>query len=253
MLLTKPVQTSFATTTTLTLATGTPMADPSHYRMVVGSLQYLTLTRPDISFSVNRVCQFMYSLTEEHWRVVKRILRYLKDTSHYGLLLQLFFSTHIQAFSDADWPGSIDDRKSTSDYAIYFGDNLVSWCSRKQRTVARSSTEFEYKALVDASAEISCFHSLLTELGFRSSSPPILWCDNLGATYLSANPVFHARTKHVEIDFHFVREKVARKELHIQFISTKDQIADIFTNGLPSQSFRFFRDKLKIRSSDCSA
>lgn len=119
--------------------------------------------------------------------------------------------------------------------------------------MARSSTESEYKTLADATAEINWLQSLLFELGALSHTPPTLWCDNLGAIYLSANPAFHAHTKHIEIDFHFAREKVARRELQIQFISSRDQIADVLTKGLPSQSFQFFRDKLQIRPLESSA
>ncbi|GAA0143920.1 transmembrane signal receptor [Lithospermum erythrorhizon] len=123
---------------------------------------------------------------------------------------------------------------SLQGYVVYLGSNIVSWQSKKQRTVARSSIESEYKALVNCSAELSWLVSLLSELHIPPSKPPILWCDNLGATYLSANPVFHAHTKHIEIDFHFVREKVAGKELQVQFISTQDQIADVLTNPFPT-------------------
>ena len=111
--------------------------------------------------------------------------------------------------------------------------------ARKQRTVSRSSTESEYKALADTVAELTWLEALLRELGIGLKSTPTLWCDNLGATYLSANPVFHARTKHVEVDFHFVREKVAQGRLQVQFISTHDQIADIFTKPLAADRFQF--------------
>ncbi|GKB72538.1 gag/pol polyprotein [Tanacetum coccineum] len=119
----------------------------------------------------------------------------------------------LEAFSDADWAGDSDDRRSTWGFAIYLGSNLISWTAHKQRTVSRSSTETEYKALADTIAELTWLQDLLHELGIRSSSNPILWCDNLGATYLSANPIFRMRTKYVEIDYHFVREKVAQGDL----------------------------------------
>ncbi|GJY98127.1 putative RNA-directed DNA polymerase [Tanacetum coccineum] len=178
-----------------------------------------------LTFAVNKVCQYMHAPTENHWSAVKRILRYLHGTVKHGMLirrssgstLQAFIDvlwkgnpdTSLEAFSDADWADDSDDRQSTGGFAIYLGSNFISWTARKQRTISRSSTEAEYKALADTVAELTWLQALLHELGIRSSSTPILWCDNLGATYLLANPIFHARTKHVEIDYHFVREKLA--------------------------------------------
>ena len=112
----------------------------------------------------------------------------------------------VSVFSNADWVGSLDDRKSTRGFAVFLGDNLVSWSARKQATVCRSSTEAEYKSMANATTKLIWLELLLAELGVKLSQPPCLWCDNLGATYLYANPVFRAKAKHIEIDFHFVRE-----------------------------------------------
>ena len=132
------------------------------------------------------------------------------------------------------------------DLQCFFGSNLISWSARKQATVSRSSTEAEYKSLANATAEIIWVESLLHELGIKQLRISCLWCDNLGATYLSANPVFHGRTKHIEIDFHFVRERVAEKKLDIWFIPSKDQVADGFTKALPTKSFEEFKRNLNI-------
>jgi histone deacetylase 1/2 len=230
------------------LTDGTPLGseDSSQYRSIVGALQYLTLTRPDLAFSVNKVCQYLHAPTTEHWTAAKRILRYVKDTSKLGITFTKSSSTFLSAFSDADWAGSLDDRRSTGGFCIFVGPNLVSWSARKQATVSRSSTEAEYKALANATAELIWVEALLAELGVKLREKPSLWCDNLGATYLSANPVFHARTKHIEIDFHFVRERVARQQLAIRFISSKDQVADGFTKALPVIKLNEFKRNLNL-------
>jgi histone deacetylase 1/2 len=230
----KSIETPISTVDKLSIADGVKLGpvDATRYRSMVGALQYLTLTRSDISFAVNKVCQFLHAPTTVHWKAVKRILRYVQGTLGVGLKIRNSVSTTVSAFSDADWAGCVDDRRSTGGFAVFFGSNLVSWCARKQPTVSRSSTEAEYKALANAIAETMWVQQLLTELQVPHSPVARLWCDNIGATYLSANPVFHARTKYIEIDFHFVRETVARKQLDIRFISTKDQVADGFTKPI---------------------
>jgi histone deacetylase 1/2 len=233
----RPTSTPLATTERLARDTGTMLGteDSSRYRSIVGGLQYLTHTRPDLAFAVNKVCQFLSQPTDVHWEAVKRILRYVKGTLDMGLRIRKSSSTGISIYTDADWAGCIDDRRSTSGYAIFVGPNLVSWSSKKQPTVSRSSTEAEYKALANGAAEAIWVESLLKELGVSQQHTAIIWCDNLGATYLTANPVFHARTKHIEIDFHFVRERVASGDLDVRFISTRDQLADVLTKPATRQ------------------
>jgi hypothetical protein len=142
------------------------------------ALQYLTFTRPDIYFALNRVCQFMHAPTDSHWAVVKRILRYLKGTISYDFHITRGFSFALHGFTDVDWAGSIDDRKSTGGYLVFFGQTPISWKSSKQRTVARSSTEAEYKALADGTAEVIWLQYLLIDLQVPSVSAPTIWCDN---------------------------------------------------------------------------
>ncbi|XP_019158353.1 PREDICTED: uncharacterized protein LOC109155079 [Ipomoea nil] len=241
----KPLATPASVTQAVSQSTD-PFDNPTQYQRLAGALQYLTITRPNLSYSVNRLCQFMHAPTDEHWGLLKRVLRYIRGTMDYGLRLSPSLSTDIHAFSDSDWAGCPVDRKSTSGYAVFIGSNLVSWVSRKQRTVARSSTEAEYKGLADVCAEVTWVVSLLRELGLHSGAPATLWCDNLGATYLCANPMFHARTKHVEVDYHFVLDKVTSGEYKVSFVSTKDQVADIFTKPLPAARFAILRDKLNV-------
>jgi len=221
-------------------------SDPTRFHQIVGALQYLTFTRPNICYVVNKVCQFMHAPTESHRVAVKRILRYLKGTSFFGLYLTHDFTLSLHGFTDADWASSIDDRKSTGWYIVFLGTTPISWKSGKQRTAARSSTEAEYKALADGTTEVLWLRYLLSDLCFSPSSATTIWCDNLGASYLSANPIIHARTKHVEVDYHFVRDRVTKKEIQIRFISSKDQLADVLTKPLVSFAFTSLCSKLHV-------
>jgi hypothetical protein len=186
------------------------LTDVYAYRSLVGALHYLTFTRPDISFAVHQVCQFMNAPTDIHLIAAKRVLRYIRGTLNHGL----FYTPgpiSLSAFSDADWAGDPNDRRSTSGLLVYLGHNPITWFAKKQLTVSRSSTEAEYRALASASAELCWLRALIKDLGIYLYDPPILWCDNVSALAIASNPVFHARTKHIEVDFHFIRRELFAK------------------------------------------
>jgi hypothetical protein len=246
MLLAKPIATPMSASTTLNRFEGSTITDSTQYRSTVGSLQYLSLTRLDIAFTVNKVSQFMQDPRDTHWSAVKRILRYLKSTISHTFCISKNSTKHLTAYSDSDWASCPDDRRSTSGYCVLLGKNILSWSSKKQPTVSRSSTESKYKTIANTAAKLTWIQTLLRELDVISPEPPILYCDNIGVTYLASNPIYHARTKHIEIDYHFVRDMVAKKLLKVCFISGKDQLADILTKPLAAARFIMFRFNLNI-------
>lgn len=241
----KAVGTPLSSLVTLQLNDGAPPADSTLYRQLIGALQYLTLTQPDISFVVNKLSQFMQQPSQIPWQAAKRILRYLKGTIFHGLHLCSSQSHSLIAYSDSNWGGNLDDRSSTSAYVIYFGGNPISWSSKKQRSVARSSTEAEFRAIAAAVSEICWIRNLLDELGINFSMP-VLHCDNLGATYLCSNPIYHSKMKHVEIDFYFVRDKIAAGLLCVSHIPSENQLADTLTKPLSRSRYIAERSKLGV-------
>lgn len=244
----KPIATPMASSCRLSKNSGDPMTDPHLYRSIVGALQYATITRPEIGFSVNKVSQFMQQPTTDHWQSVKRILRYLQGTKQHGLFLQPCASSQpfvLRAFCDADWATDSDDRRSTSGSCVYLGPNLISWWSKKQQLVARSSAEAEYRSLALTAAELLWLQSLFSELQLPFKAP-VVYCDNLSAVALSHNPVLHSRTKHMELDLYFVREKVLNKSLSVVHVPALDQVADILTKPLSQSRFCTIRDKLRV-------
>ncbi|KAK6124252.1 hypothetical protein DH2020_042004 [Rehmannia glutinosa] len=210
--------------------TGDPSIDGTSYRSIVGALQYVTITRPEISYSVNKVSQYMVNPLDSHWKAVKRILRYLAGTPDVGLNFTAATHLILTAFSDSDWAADLDDRRSTSGFCVYLGSNLASWSSKNQHTVSKSSTEAEYRSLAQATSEVTWLSSLLHELNFQFTKIPVIWVDNLSTISLASNPVLHARTKHIELDIHFVREKVAAQHIQIQHVPSSIKVATYLLN-----------------------
>lgn len=211
---------------------------------MVGKLNYLTVTRPDISFAVSVVSQFLNSPCQEHWDAVIRILKYIKGAPGKGLIYENRGHTQIVGYSDADWAGSPIDRRSTSGYCVLVGGNLISWKSKKQSVVARSSAEAEYRAMALVTCELIWLKQLLKELQFEEATQMTLICDNQAALHIASNPVFHERTKHIEIDCHFVREKIESGDIITSFVKSNDQLADVFTKSLRGPRISYICNKL---------
>ncbi|RVW97213.1 Retrovirus-related Pol polyprotein from transposon RE1 [Vitis vinifera] len=212
----KPVDTPMDPNVKLVPGQGEPLGDPGRYRRLVGKLNYLTITRPDISFPYTR----------------------------QGVLYQNRGHTQVVGYTDADWAGSPTDRRSTSGYCVFIGGNLISWKSKKQDVVVRSSAEAEYRAMALATCELIWLRHLLQELRFGKDEQMKLICDNQAALHIASNPVFHERTKHIEVDCHFIREKIASGCIATSFVNSNDQLADIFTKSLRGPRIKYICNKL---------
>ncbi|XP_068329911.1 uncharacterized protein [Pyrus communis] len=201
-----------------------------------------------LGIQISRLLMLMQNPMVSHFTAVKRILRYLKGTMDFGISYSKGDFT-LHAFSDADWAGDPNDRRSTTGLVVFLGNNPISWSSKKQQTISRSSTEAKYRALSSTAAKLDWIQQILTFLHVPIPATPVLICHNLSAIALSFNPVQHQRTKHIEIDVQLVREKVAKNKLMVQFVSSKEQFADILTKGLSAPLFCIHCTNLMLGSS----
>jgi hypothetical protein len=227
---------------------GPPVENASQFQSIAEALQYLTFTRLDIAYIVQQICLHMHDPQEPHLTAMKCILRYLHGTPGYSLLLRHSSSSDLVVYTNADWADCPETRRSMSGYAVFLGDNLVSWSAKRQTVVSRFSAEVEYHAVANGMTEATWLRQLLHELQTPPSRCTLVYCDNISVVYIFINPVQHQRTKHVEIDLHFVRENIAIGQVCVLHVSTTSQFTDIFTKGLPYSVFNEFRSSLNICS-----
>lgn len=219
--------------------------DQKLYRGMIGSLLYLTASRPDILFSVCLCARFQSDPREPHLTAVKRIFRYLKGTTNLGLLYKKTSDYKLVGFCDADYAGDRIERKSTSGNCQFLGDNLISWASKRQATIALSTAEAEYISAASCCTQLLWMKHQLEDYQITENCIPI-YCDNTAAICLSKNPILHSRAKHIEIKHHFIRDYVQKGVLDIQFIDTDHQWADIFTKPLTVERFNFIKKNLNM-------
>jgi len=216
--------------------------DATLFKKVVGSLMYLTTTRPDLMYGVSLISRFMANPTETHWTAAKRLLRYLKGTTEFGIYYKRGENTSIIAYTDSDFAGDSDDRKSTSGSVFFLGSGAVSWSSKKQPIVTLSTTEAEYIAAASCACQSIWIKRIMETLGFNEENKILMLCDNNSAFQLSKNPVFHGRSKHIDVRFHLLRDLVKDGRINLSYCNTQDQAADIMTKPLKLEQF------LKLRS-----
>ncbi|XP_074556441.1 uncharacterized protein LOC141812295 [Curcuma longa] len=242
----KMVETPIEANLKLQAAKAEEVKDRELYQRLVGKLIYLSHTRPDIAFAVSMVSQFMHSPGEKHFEAVYRILRYLKGTPGRGLLFKKHGHLQIEVYTDADWAGSVTDRRSTSGYCSFVGGNLVTWRSKKQNVVARSSAEAEFRAVAHGICEVMWIKRILEELKLSYLTPMKVYCDNKAAISIAHNPVLHDRTKHIEVDKHFIKEKINTGIICMTYLPTDEQLADVLTKGLHKKQFDKLTSKLAM-------
>ncbi|GMI76013.1 hypothetical protein HRI_001270600 [Hibiscus trionum] len=232
----KPADLPMVPSHKLTAADGDLLPDPQVYRRLIGRLLYLTHSRPDIAFSVHHLSQFVASPRSSHLAAVHHLLAYIKRNPTLGLFFSSTSTLQLSGFVDADYGACPDTRRSVTGFCIFLGDNLMSWKAKKQQIVSRSSCEAEYRAMAAAVCELVWLRSLLSSFKIEVTTAA-LYCDNQSAIHLASNQVLHERTKHVEVDCHFIRDKVRDDFIKLFHVRSSDQLADIFTKPLHSPTF----------------
>ncbi|GKA50391.1 hypothetical protein Tco_0743464 [Tanacetum coccineum] len=221
----------------------------TQYRGMIGSLMYLTASRPDIQFSTCLCARYQANPKESHLIVVKRIFRYLKGTPSLGLWYPKCSGFDLKGYSDSDYVRCNMDKKSTSGACQLLGGKLVCWSAKKQQSIAMSSAEAEYVAAAGCCANILWMKSQLTDYDIIYEKVPI-FCDNTSAIAISNNLVLHSRTKHIDIKYHFIRDHILKGDIELHFIPTQYQLADIFTKPLDEPTFKRLIVKLGMLNID---
>ncbi|GJY90673.1 putative RNA-directed DNA polymerase [Tanacetum coccineum] len=216
------------------------------YQKLIGKLIYLSVTRPDISYAVHYLSQHMHSPSQSHFSVGLRVLKYLKQSPRDGIQFYNGNKMSLHAYSDADWAKCLISRKFVSGFCVHFCGNLVSWKSKKQTTISRSSAEAKYRCLASTTCEVLWLTHLLSDVGVEGLLPVTLYCDSTSAIQIAANPVFHEKTKHFEIDVHLVRDKVSSGAISTVKINSTENIADVFTKGLSITQHKQFCLRLNL-------
>jgi transposase InsO family protein len=241
-----PVSTPMVTGCKLSKDDDSPDVDQSSYRSMIGSLLYITTSRPDIMHVVGMVGRYQSAPKQSHLIAVKRIFKYLKGTMNYGLWYPRNQNFQLSVYSDVDWANCMDERKSTSGGAFFLGDSLVAWLSKKQGSISLSTTEVEYIAAATCCTQVLWMIQTLADLEVKYTAPIPIHCDNTSAISVSKNLVFHSKTKHIPIKYHFLREQVTNTVVSLHYIPSKDQIVDIFTKPLAKSQFEYLRQKLGV-------
>jgi hypothetical protein len=241
----KPIKTPMGTNGHLDLNTGGKSVDQKVYRSIIGSLLYLCASRPDIMLSVCMCARFQASLKEIHLRSVKRIMRYLVYTPKFGLWYPKGSIFDLIGYSAIDYAGCKIDKKSTSGTCQFLGRSLVSWASKKQNSVTLSIVEAEYIVVGHCCTQLLWMRQTLRDYSYKLSKVPLL-CDNESAIRMADNPDEHSRTKHIDIWYHFLRDHQQRGDIAIKYVSTHNQLADIFTKPLDEKTFSKLRNELNI-------
>ena len=223
---------------------GSGQADQTNYRSLVGSLLYLTATRPDIMYAASLLSRFMHNPTRVHYGAAKRVLRYIQGTLDFDIMYKRNVDPKLFGFCDSDWGGSVDDLKSTSGYTFTLGTSVCSWASTKQKYVALSTAEAEYVSASIATSQAIWLRRVIKDFGEKQDSATPILCDNKSAIAMSKNPVYPSRAKHIALKFHYIRDAVEEKEIDVVYCNTDDRVADIFTKALPRDRFEYLRSLL---------